>query len=101
MSKTSFLIAMVPTAVMVNGERQIIQPGEQLPELKAADASALVTARAAREPHAEAASVRNAPLPSDAGAEAVASPADVPAPAPTPAPAPAPAPATAGKPRKR
>jgi hypothetical protein len=37
----SKLIAMVPTAVRVNGERVIIQPGQALPELSPHDAREL------------------------------------------------------------
>ena len=48
MSKAS-LIALVATAVIVNGERQVIQPGQPLPELKPADHDALLAVKAARQ----------------------------------------------------
>ncbi len=79
-SKTS-LIAMVATAILVDGERRIVQPGEQLPELKEPDKGALLSARAVREQHAED--------PKPATAEAPAAP--VPSAEPPAAPAAAPA----------
>jgi len=43
------LIALVATAVMVDGERRIIQPGQPLPDLQEPDRRALLGAKAARE----------------------------------------------------
>ena len=43
----SKLIALVATAVIVNGERTVIQPGEPLPELTAHDERELVGSGAA------------------------------------------------------
>lgn len=49
MAKKS-LIALVATAVMVGGERQIIQPGQPLPDdIDPRDRGELLAARAARE----------------------------------------------------
>lgn len=45
----SKLIALVATAVMVNGERTIIQPGEPLPELHDHDQRALIASGAAQD----------------------------------------------------
>ena len=80
-SKTS-LTAMVATAILVDGERRIVQPGEPLPELNEPDKGALLSARAAREQHAEdpkpaAAEAPAAPVPS---AQPLAAPAAAPAP---------------------
>ena len=56
MSKSkSGLIAMVATAVLVNGVRTIIQPGEALPELPEHDEKELLESGAALDPEAEAA----------------------------------------------
>lgn len=44
------LIALVATAVMVDGVRTIIQPGEKLPELSPHDARELVQSGAAENP---------------------------------------------------
>ena len=41
------LIAQVPTAVVVDGERRIFQPGQELPEIAAHDSAALVATGAA------------------------------------------------------
>ena len=49
------LIAMVATAVLVNGVRTIIQPGEALPELPEHDEKELLESGAALDPEAEAA----------------------------------------------
>ena len=50
MNKTPFpLIALVATAVFVDGKRCVIQPGQPLPDLNAADRTALLRAKAARE----------------------------------------------------
>jgi len=54
--RLSGLIAMVATAVMVNGERTIIQPGQELPELPEHDEKELVESGAALDPAAQAAS---------------------------------------------
>ena len=43
------LIALVATAVMVDGVRTVIQPGEELPELNKHDASELVASGAAED----------------------------------------------------
>lgn len=57
MSKTkSGLIAMVATAVIVNGERIVIQPGQELPELPEHDEKELLDSGAALDPEALAAS---------------------------------------------
>ncbi|TXI17673.1 MAG: hypothetical protein E6Q67_12900 [Roseateles sp.] len=45
----SKLIALVATAVVVNGERTIIQPGEPLPELHEHDQRALIASGAAQD----------------------------------------------------
>lgn len=45
----SKLIAMVATAVMVDGVRTVIQPGEELPDLNKHDAAALVASGAAED----------------------------------------------------
>ena len=56
MSKSkSGLIAMVATAVLVNGVRTVIQPGEALPELPEHDEKELLESGAALDPEAEAA----------------------------------------------
>ena len=57
MSKNkSGLIAMVATAVLVNGVRTIIQPGEALPELPEHDEKELLESGSALDPDAQAAS---------------------------------------------
>jgi len=43
------LIAQVATAVVVDGQRQIIPAGQPLPELDTADEAALLAAKAARQ----------------------------------------------------
>lgn len=56
MSKNkSGLIAMVATAVIVNGVRTVIQPGEALPELPEHDEKELLESGAALDPEAQAA----------------------------------------------
>lgn len=55
-ARFSGLIAMVATAVMVNGQRTIIQPGQELPELPEHDEKELVESGAALDPAAQAAS---------------------------------------------
>lgn len=51
----SKLIAMVATAVIVDGERTIIQPGQPLPELSMHDARELTASGAAQNTDDEAA----------------------------------------------
>lgn len=51
----SKLIALVATAVMVNGERTVIQPGEELPDLSKHDEKQLVESGAAEDSAATAA----------------------------------------------
>lgn len=46
----SKLIAMVATAVMLDGVRTVIQPGQELPELSAHDSAELVASGAAQDP---------------------------------------------------
>lgn len=46
----STLIALVATAVVVDGERKIIQPGQPLPELSPHDARELLHSGAAQDP---------------------------------------------------
>lgn len=46
----SKLIAQVATAVVVNGERTVIQPGQPLPPLSDHDARALLASGAAQDP---------------------------------------------------
>lgn len=55
-ARLSGLIAMVATAVMVNGQRTIIQPGQALPELPEHDEKELVDTGAALDLEAQAAS---------------------------------------------
>lgn len=51
----SKLIAMVATAVLIDGVRTIIQPGQELPDLSAHDARELTASSAAKNPDDEAA----------------------------------------------
>ncbi|MBF5006365.1 hypothetical protein [Diaphorobacter caeni] len=51
----SRLIAMVATAVLVNGERTVIQPGEPLPELPEHDEGELLANGMAMDPEKAAA----------------------------------------------
>lgn len=51
----SKLIAMVATAVLINGERTIIQPGQPLPDLSEHDERELTNSGAALNPDDEAA----------------------------------------------
>jgi hypothetical protein len=81
------LIALVATAVIVDGERLVIPAGQPLPDMKDKDRDELLAARAAREPVSEAA---DTPLtvdspPADGAAGSGGDPAPVPAPAPKPA----------------
>ncbi len=46
----SKLIAMVATAVMIDGQRTVIQPGEELPELPKHDVQELTASGAAVDP---------------------------------------------------
>lgn len=55
-ARLSGLIAMVATAVMVDGQRTIIQPGQELPELPEHDEKELLDSGAALDPAAQAAS---------------------------------------------
>ena len=52
------LIAMVATAVILNGVRTIIQPGETLPELSPHDARELTASGAAKNTDDEAAKIK-------------------------------------------
>ncbi len=54
----SKLIALVATAVMVDGERTVIQPGEELPELSSHDQRELLQSGAAQNPDDEAAKAK-------------------------------------------
>lgn len=54
--RLSGLIAMVATAVMVNDQRTIIQPGQELPELPEHDEKELLESGAAMDLEAQAAS---------------------------------------------
>lgn len=54
--RLSGLIAMVATAVMVDGQRTIIQPGQELPELPEHDEKELLDSGAAQDPVAQEAS---------------------------------------------
>lgn len=64
----SKLIAMVATAVMVDGVRTVIQPGEELPELNKHDAKELVESGAAQDSAATAAAEKAAKKDADAAA---------------------------------
>lgn len=64
----SKLIALVATAVMVNGERTVIQPGQELPELSKHDANQLVESGAAEDSAAAAAAEKAAKKDADAAA---------------------------------
>lgn len=52
-ARLSGLIAMVATAVMVDGQRTIIQPGQELPELPEHDEEELLQSGAALDPAAQ------------------------------------------------
>lgn len=56
----SQLIALVATAVMVDGERVVIQPGQALPNLSARDAAELLHAGAAQPEPGEGAAPQGA-----------------------------------------
>ena len=68
----SKLIAMVPTAVCVNGERVIIQPGQALPELSAHDTRELTASGAAKNSDDEAALAAASQLEAEKSAAAFA-----------------------------
>lgn len=51
----SRLIAMVATAVIINGERTVIQPGQELPDLSEHDERELTASGAAKNTDDEAA----------------------------------------------
>lgn len=53
------LIAQVATAVMVDGVRTIIQPGEEIPEQNEHDTEQLLAARSATDASADAAAERD------------------------------------------
>ena len=63
----SKLIALVATAVMVGGERTVIQPGQELPDLSTHDERELLQAAAAENPADTAAQAK-----ADARAKAAA-----------------------------
>lgn len=63
----SKLIALVATAVLINGERTIIQPGETLPDLGKHDERELLRSGAAEDPNATLAQAAT-----EAGAQAAA-----------------------------
>ena len=85
------LIALVATAVIVNGERTVINAGEPLPELKREDEDALMAAKAAREAaQAHAAAPAPATDQPDTADVQAADPAPEPAASPPPAPKPKP-----------
>ena len=54
----SKLIAMVATAIMMNGERVIIQPGQELPDLSEHDARELTASGAAENQEDKAAEAK-------------------------------------------
>ena len=100
----SALIALVPTAVLVDGVRTVIQPGQPLPTLPASDSLALQHSKVA-----QAAAVADPPVYGAAHAPQAAEASDAPevqdtqeAPDAQPAPSAAPAPpiATSTKPVK-
>ena len=81
------LIALVATAVIVDGERLVIPAGQPLPELKDKDRDELLAANAAREPISEAASTQPADDAPPAEVAADSPHESAPAPAPPPKPA--------------
>jgi hypothetical protein len=110
----SKLIALVATAVIVNGERTVIQPGQPLPDLHEHDARELVASGSAQDLDAAARQERQAQRAEieankefeearervQGAAESIAAaPAQAEQNPPPSAPAPAPAPAT-GKAKK-
>lgn len=54
----SKLIALVATAVLINGERTIIEPGQELPDLSEHDAQALTASGAAENQDDKAAQAK-------------------------------------------
>ncbi len=90
MSKTKTLIALVATAVMVAGERVVVQAGEPLPEpIKPRDREEMLTSKVAAE---------SADAPQAQAAQASTEPQ---APAAAEPPAPAPAKPSASEPPSR
>ncbi len=78
MSKTKTLIAMVATAVMVAGERVVVQAGEPLPEpIKPRDREEMLASKVASE-GADALQTQEAAT-ADTAAEPVKAPATAPA----------------------
>lgn len=65
----SKLIALVATAVMVDGVRTVIQPGQPLPELAEHDAKALQDSGAANDPAVAEAAAAAAQKAADKAAE--------------------------------
>lgn len=59
------LIALVATAVVVDGERIVIQPGQALPTLSSHDAQALVQSGAAQDRAADVQAARAAQAEAD------------------------------------
>lgn len=57
-TEMSQLIALVATAVIVNGQRTVIQPGEPLPDLGAHDSRELTASGAALDPERASAAQR-------------------------------------------
>ena len=81
-SQAPALIALVPTAVLVDGVRTVIQPGQPLPALSASDSLALQHSKVA-----QAAAVADPPVYGAAHApQAVEAPDAQPAPSAAPAP---------------
>ena len=66
------LIALVATAVIVNGERTVIQPGEPLPELSKHDVRELVQSGSAEHPLQVEHEARNASFEASMAERAVA-----------------------------
>lgn len=92
MSKTRTLIALVATAVMVAGERVVVQAGEPLPEpIKPRDREEMLASKVASE-GADALQTQEA---------AAADPAEAPATAPAPSPAKPAASEPQSRPKKR
>lgn len=93
----SALIALVPTAVLVDGVRTVIQPGQPLPTLPASDAQALQQAQAAAPVYGAAHAPQAAEAPD---APEVQDTQEAPDAQPAPSAAPAPPIATTTKPSK-
>ena len=92
----SALIALVPTAVLVDGVRTVIQPGQPLPALSASDSLALQHGKAAQP----AATVATVAEPHVYGAAHAPQAVEAPDAQPAPSAAPAPPIATTTKPVK-